>query len=369
VTDEDAHGVRLRPEIVAVPAYKQGRPAPADGFKLSSNENPYPPLPSVVEAVAATLGDLNRYPNAGGADLRQRLADRHGVGLEQVHLGSGSVALLAQFISAAAGVGDEVVYSWRSFEAYPGLVTVAGATSVQVPNRPDGGHDLPAMADAITDRARVVIVCTPNNPTGPVVTAAEFEAFMARVPRDLLVLLDEAYYEFVTDDESVDGIPLLSRYSNLVVLRTFSKAYGLAALRIGYAVGPGAVLNAARSAAIPLSVTDASRVAALASIEAEDELMERVARIAMRRDKLREALVEQGWNVPVSQANFVWLPTGEQTAAANDAFFDAGLTVRAFPPEGIRISVGEQESVDKLLQVAADIVRNLPNGHPGKRLG
>ena len=369
MTDEDALGVRLRPEIVAVPAYKQGRPAPADGFKLSSNENPYPPLPSVVEAVAATLTELNRYPNASGADLRQRLAERHGVDVEQVHLGSGSVALLAQFISAAAGVGDEVVYSWRSFEAYPGLVTVAGATSVQVPNRPDGGHDLPAMAAAITDRTRVVIVCTPNNPTGPVVTSDEFEAFMARVPRDLLVLLDEAYYEFVTDDASVDGIPLLSRYPNLVVLRTFSKAYGLAALRIGYAVGPAAVLNAARSAAIPLSVTDASRVAALASIDAEDELMERVARIAMRRDKLREALVEQGWNVPVSNANFVWLPTGEQTVAANDAFFDAGLTVRALPPEGIRISVGEQESVEKLLEVAADIVRNLPNGHPGKRLG
>ena len=369
MTDEDALSVRLRPEIVAVPAYKQGRPAPADGFKLSSNENPYPPLPSVVEAVAATLADLNRYPNAGGADLRQRLAERHGVDVDQVHLGSGSVALLAQFISAAAGVGDEVVYSWRSFEAYPGLVTVAGATSVQVPNRPDGGHDLAAMAAAITDRTRVVIVCTPNNPTGPAVTADEFEAFMAQVPRDLLVLLDEAYYEFVTDDASVDGIPLLSRYPNLVVLRTFSKAYGLAALRIGFAVGPAAVLNAARSAAIPLSVTDASRVAALASIDAEDELMERVARIAMRRDKLRDALVEQGWNVPVSHANFVWLPTGEQTAAANDAFFDAGLTVRAFPPEGIRISVGEQESVEKLLQVSADIVQNLPNGHPGKRLG
>lgn len=369
MTDEDALSVRLRPEIVAVPAYKQGRPAPADGFKLSSNENPYPPLPSVVEAVAATLVDLNRYPNAGGADLRQRLAERHGVDVDQVHLGSGSVALLAQFISAAAGVGDEVVYSWRSFEAYPGLVTVAGATSVQVPNRQDGGHDLAAMAAAITDRTRVVIVCTPNNPTGPVVSADEFETFMAQVPGDLLVLLDEAYYEFVTDDASVDGIPLLSRYPNLVVLRTFSKAYGLAALRIGFAVGPAAVLNAARSAAIPLSVTDASRVAALASIDAEDELMERVARIAMRRDKLRDALVEQGWNVPVSHANFVWLPTGEQTAAANDAFFDAGLTVRAFPPEGIRISVGEQESVEKLLQVSADIVQNLPNGHPGKRLG
>lgn len=369
MTSEDTLGVRLRPEIVAVPAYKQGRPAPADGFKLSSNENPYPPLPSVVEAVAATLKDLNRYPNAGGADLRARLAERHGVGVDEVHLGSGSVALLSQLISAAAGVGDEVVYSWRSFEAYPGLVTVAGATSVPVPNRADGSHDLDAMADAITERTRVVIVCTPNNPTGTTVTAADFEAFMARVPSDLLVLLDEAYYEFVTDDAAVDGIPLLSRYPNLVVLRTFSKAYGLAALRIGYAVGPAAVLNAARSAAIPLSVTDASRVAALASIDAEDELMERVARVAMLRDRLRDALLEQGWAVPVAQGNFVWLATGEQTVEANDAFFDAGLTVRAFPPEGIRISVGEEASVEKLLQVAEDIVRKLPNGHSGKRLG
>jgi histidinol-phosphate aminotransferase len=369
VSSEDTLGVKLRPEIVAVPAYRQGRPAPADGFKLSSNENPYPPLPSVVEAVAATLRDLNRYPNAGGADLRERLAERHGVTVDEVHLGSGSVALLSQFISAAAGAGDEVVYPWRSFEAYPGLVTVAGATSVQVPNRPDGSHDLDAMAEAITERTRVVIVCTPNNPTGTIVSAEDFEAFMARVPSDLLVLLDEAYYEFVTDDAAVDGIPLLSRYPNLVVLRTFSKAYGLAALRIGYAVGPKPVLDAARSAAVPLSVTDAARVAALASIEAEEELMERVARIAMVRDRLREALLEQGWNVPEAQGNFVWLVTGEQTAEANDAFFDAGLTVRAFPPEGIRISVGEEESVEKLLQVTDDLVRNLPNGHPGKRLG
>lgn len=369
MTDEDTLAVRLRPEIVAVPAYKQGRPAPADGFKLSSNENPYPPLPSVVEAVAGTLAELNRYPNASGADLRERLAERHGVDAQQVHLGSGSVSLLAQFIAAAAGPGDEVVYAWRSFEAYPGLVTVAGATSVQVPNREDGSHDLPAMAAAITDRTRAVIVCTPNNPTGTTVSAADFEAFMAAVPADLLVLLDEAYYEFVTDDAAVDGIPLLSRYPNLVVLRTFSKAYGLAALRIGYAVGPAPVLDAARSAAIPLSVTDAARVAALASIDAEDELMERVARIAMRRDRLRDALIARGWNVPEAQGNFVWLATGQETAAANDAFFDAGLTVRAFPPEGIRVSVGEQESIEKLLQIAEDVVRNLPNGHPAKRLG
>ena len=369
MTTDDAVGVRLRPEILAVPPYKQGRAAPADGFKLSSNENPFPPLPSVLEAATAALGELNRYPNASGADLRARLAERHGVGLDQVHLGNGSVSLLAQLISAAAGAGDEVVYAWRSFEAYPGLVTVSGATSIQVPNRPDGRHDLDAMAAAITDRTRAVIVCTPNNPTGTSVTAAEFDAFMAAVPRELLVLLDEAYYEFVTDERSVDGIPLLGRYPNLVVLRTFSKAYGLAALRIGYAVGPAAILDAARSAAIPLSVTDVARVAALASIDAEDELMERVARIAMRRDELRNALIEQGWVVPEAQGNFVWLATGEQTTEANDAFFDAGLTVRAFPPEGIRVSVGEHESVEKLLTVAADVVRNLPNGHPAKRLG
>ena len=361
--------MKLRPEIVSVPAYKQGRPAPDDGFKLSSNENPYSPLPGVVDSVAAVLADLNRYPNASGIVLRSRLAERHGVDVGRVHLGSGSVSLLAQLISAAAGSGDEVVYAWRSFEAYPGLVTVAGATSIRVPNRPVGSHDLDAMAAAITDRTRVVIVCTPNNPTGTIVPAGDFVAFMEKVPADLLVLLDEAYYEFVTDEASVDGIPLLSRYPNLVVLRTFSKAYGLAALRIGYAVGPERVLDAARSAAIPLSVTDAAQVAALASIDHEEELMERVARIAMLRDNLRTRLIEQGWVVPEAQGNFVWLATGEETDAANDAFFDAGLTVRAFAPEGIRISVGEAESVDKLLQVAGDIVRNLPNGHPAKRLG
>ncbi|MDQ1582977.1 MAG: histidinol-phosphate aminotransferase [Microbacteriaceae bacterium] len=361
--------MKLRPEIVAVSAYKQGRAAPEDGYKLSSNENPFPPLPGVVEAVNVASGQLNRYPNAGGLTLRTRLAERFGVEVGQVHLGSGSVALLSQLIAAAAGTGDEVVYSWRSFEAYPGLVTVTGARSVQVPNRPDGGHDLPALAAAITDRTRVVIVCTPNNPTGTIVTAEEFTAFMEAVPSDLLVLLDEAYAEFVTRADAVTGIPLLDRYPNLVVLRTFSKAYGLAALRIGYAVGPQAVLDAARSAAIPLSVTDPAQVAALASIDNEKALLERVARIAVRRDALRAALIEQGWNVPDAQGNFVWLATGEETDAANDAFFDAGLTVRAFAGDGIRISIGEAESVEKILEVASDIVRNLPKGHPGKRLG
>ncbi|TAM70464.1 MAG: aminotransferase class I/II-fold pyridoxal phosphate-dependent enzyme [Microbacteriaceae bacterium] len=360
--------VKLRPEIVALAAYRQGRTASATGFKLSSNENPFDPLPGVLDAVDAAA-TLNRYPDGAALALRGRLAERFSVGIDQVHLGAGSVALLSQFINAAAGPGDEVLYPWRSFEAYPGLVAVSGARSVQIPNRADGSHDLDAMAAAVTEQTRVVIVCSPNNPTSTIVTADAFVAFMAKLPDDCLVLLDEAYHEFETDPTAVDGAPLLERYPNLVVLRTFSKAYGLAGLRIGYAVGPAPVIAAAQSAAIPMSVTDVAQAAALASIDLEDELLERVARIALRRDELRGRLIDQGWNIPESQGNFVWLATGEETLAVADAFFDADLSVRAFPPEGIRISIGEAESVDKVLKISKEIVRDLPKGHQAKRLG
>jgi histidinol-phosphate aminotransferase len=350
--------VRLRPEIAALPAYRQGRPAPADGFKLSSNENPFDPLPSVRQAVADAAGTINRYPDASALALRERLAERYGVTADEVLVGAGSVSLLAQLIQAAAGPGDEVVYAWRSFEAYPGLVTVTGATSVQVPNRADHGHELDDMASAITDRTRVVIVCSPNNPTGVIVTADEFEAFMGRVPADLLVLLDEAYVEFVRDEASVDGRDLIRRYPNLVILRTFSKAYGLAGLRVGYAIGPVAVLDAARSTAIPLGVTAASTAGALASLEpgAEAELLERVSAIVDRRDRLRAALVAEGWPVPVAQGNFVWLPAGDATEATAEALWNAGVVARPFPGDGIRVSVGEEASV----QVVIDVLKDLP---------
>nr|WP_232497925.1 histidinol-phosphate transaminase [Agromyces humatus] len=348
--------VRLRPEIAALPAYRQGRPAPADGFKLSSNENPHEPLPGVEAAVAASAHAINRYPDATALAVRERIAERFGVTADEVIVGAGSVSLIAQFITAAAAPGDEVVYSWRSFEAYPGLVTVAGATSVRVPNRPDHRHDLEAMAAAVTDRTRVVIVCSPNNPTGTVVTADEFERFMSAVPSDLLVLLDEAYIEFVRDEASVDGRTLIGRYPNLVVLRTFSKAYGLAGLRVGYAIGPVAILDAARSTAIPLGVTAASSAGAIASLEVESELLARVDVIVERRDRVRAALIAQGWKIPQAQGNFVWLPTGDATTAVADRLFDAGLVTRAFAPEGIRVSIGEETSVDILLRILGELV-------------
>ncbi|MDH6235410.1 histidinol-phosphate transaminase [Cryobacterium sp. CG_9.6] len=368
MSQSDQPSVRLRPEIIALPAYKQGKPAQADAFKLSSNENPFDPLPGVIAAVQAETA-FNRYPDASALALRQQLAAKFGVDAEQVHVGSGSVALLAQLILAAAGPGDEVLYSWRSFEAYPGLVAVAGATSVRVPNRADHGHDLVAMADAITPQTRVVIICSPNNPTGTIVTADEFHAFMAAAPTDLLVLLDEAYAEFVTDADAgaVSGGPLLVRYPNLVLLRTFSKAYGLAGLRVGYALGPIPILNAARSTAIPLSVTGQASAAAIASLAAEPELLGRVAVLASLRDATWRALTLQGWQLPASHANFVWLPTGEETAAVAETLAAAGLVVRAFAPEGIRVSIGEDEAMQKLLSVTADIIKSLPPEHAARR--
>lgn len=359
-------GVRLRPEILASAPYRQGKPAPADAFKLSSNENPFEPIPAVLEAIAASA--VNRYPDAAATLLSERLAERFGVSRAEVHVGSGSVAILAQLIQAAAGPGDEVLYSWRSFEAYPGLVTVAGALSVRVPNRADHRHDLPAMAAAVTDRTRVAIVCTPNNPTGTIVTADEFETFMASVPNDLLVILDEAYVEFVTDPAAVNGRRLVGKYPNLVILRTFSKAYGLAGLRVGYAIGPEPILDAARSTAIPLSVTEPAQRAAIAALDHEAELLERVAVIAARRDEVWSAVTAQGWPVPRSQGNFLWFATGADTESANDLFLRNGIVGRSLAPDGIRVSIGEAESVEKLLAGSAEIVEKLPSALSGAAL-
>lgn len=356
--------VRLRSEIAALPAYRQGKPAAAGGYKLSSNENPFPPLPGVLDAIKSAL-DINRYPDATAAELREALAARYGIGPLDVHIGAGSVSLLTQFITAAAGHGNEVVYAWRSFEAYPGQVVVAGATSVQVPLRADGGHDLPAIAAAVTDRTRVVIVCTPNNPTGVIVTRDEFADFMDRIPADLLVILDEAYVEFSRDDAAVDGAELLGRYPNLVILRTFSKAWGLAGLRLGYALGPAHVLDAARASAIPLSVTGVAQAAGIAALAHEAELLERVDHLVERRDRISDGLRALGIPVPISQGNFVWLPFGDDTVEAAGMLESAGIAARVFPGEGIRLSIGEAESVDAVLTIAEEIVDKLPKTAQG----
>ena len=351
-----ASRVRLRAEIESSVPYRQGKPAAADAFKLSSNETPYEPLPAVLAAIAES--PVNRYPDGAATKLRERLAERWGVTAGEVQVGAGSASILAQLISATSAAGDEVVYAWRSFEAYPGLVAVAGATSVQVPNTADFRHDLPALAAAITDRTRLAIVCSPNNPTGTAVTKTDFALFMAAVPSSVLVVLDEAYAEFVTDDEAVNGADLVHQYSNLVILRTFSKAYGLAGLRIGYAIGPEYVMDAARVTAIPLSVIDQAQRAAMVSLDNEPQLLERVTHLSLLRDEVWRALLAQGWDVPRPHGNFIWLPTGDRTDWAAEVLTSHGIVSRSLV-EGLRVSIGEEASVEKLLKAAQEVVSEL----------
>ena len=343
--------VRIRADIAELPPYRQGRLAGPDAFKLSSNENPFSPLPSVVEAIHNAL-DFNRYPDASALSLREALAERYKVSKDAVHVAAGSVSIIAQFMLATASAGDEVMFPWRSFEGYPILARVAGANTIRIALTPDHRHDLQAMASAVTERTRLIIICSPNNPTGTTVSKTEFEAFHAQVPRDTLILLDEAYAEFVTDPDALNGMEYVNaaQYANVVVLRTFSKAYGLAGLRVGYAIGHPRVLDAARATGIPLSVTGIAQAAALASLDAETELRARIDTLNNRRDSMVTALRNMGWGVPSAQGNFLWLPSGIATTQVTTGLQNAGLIVRPYDNDGVRITVGEAESVDVLIR-------------------
>ncbi|CAM3825913.1 histidinol-phosphate transaminase [Nocardiopsis rhodophaea] len=344
----------FRAVLSSIPVYTPGRKvAGPDGrsVKLSSNESPYGPLPSVLDALAAAAGEINRYPDTGAVALTAALAARFGVPEDHVAVGAGSVGVLQQLLEATAEPGAEVVYAWRSFEAYPLLADLSGATSVRVPLR-DETHDLDALADAITDRTRVVLVCNPNNPTGTTAREAELNAFLARVPDHVLVVLDEAYREYVRDPQVPDGLDLFRDRPNVAVLRTFSKAYGLAALRVGFLIGHPHVATAVRKTMVPFAVNHLAQAAALASLEAEGELLERVELTVKERGRVRDALIADGWEVPPTEANFVWLRMGDATLDFAAACEAAGVAVRPFAGEGLRISIGTPEENDALLAVA-----------------
>lgn len=364
MTDGDANKtqnplprVRLRGALDAVPAYVAGRPAAAQAgitaYKISSNENPYPPLPSVLDVVREQAGQMNRYPDMGVSALTEALAKRLDVPAARIATGPGSVGVLGQIITAFCDADDEVVFAWRSFEAYPILVALSGAKAVQVPLTSEARHDLDAMAAAITDRTKVVLICTPNNPTGPSVRTDELEAFLDRVPDDVLVVLDEAYLEFVVSEEAPDALAIHRVRPNVLVLRTFSKAYGLAGLRVGYAVAHEPIAEALRKTAIPFGVNSLAQVAAIASLEAFDELDIRVKELVSERARVVAALEKQGWEIPQTDANFVWFPVGERTAEFAAACQAAGLTVRPYGTDGVRATIAEREANDRLLEVTA----------------
>lgn len=349
---------RLRRALDDLPSYKPGRPAAADStrhtYKISSNENPYPPLPGVLEAVAEAAGTLNRYPDMFATDLVAALAERFGVPPSHLATGTGSVGVLQQIVQATAAEGDEVVYAWRSFEAYPIVVGISGATSVRAPLDAAARHDLDAMASAVTDRTRLVLVCSPNNPTGPAVRRDEMEAFLDRVPQDVLVVLDEAYCEFVRDPRAVDGLEIYRDRPNVCVLRTFSKAYGLAGLRVGFGIAQEPVADALRKTAVPFGVSGIAQRAAIESLRREDALLDRVEVLVAARDRVRDGLLDQGWDVPETQANFVWLALGDDTVAFAQACDEAGIIVRPFPGEGCRVTIAEPDAADLLLRIAGE---------------
>ncbi len=353
---------RFRPVLDQFAPYKPGKPPSASAgrsYKLSSNESPYGPLPSVVKVIAEAVGDVNRYPDNGAAELTEAIATRYDVPPAHVAVGCGSVGVVQQLLEAVADPGAEVLYAWRSFEAYPYLADLAGATSVQVPLR-DESHDLDAMAAAITEHTRLIFVCTPNNPTGTVVLAGELDRFIDRVPGDCLVVLDEAYVEYGRDQKAPDGIAVYRDRPNVAVLRTFSKAYGLAGLRVGFLIGHEPVAAAARKTMLTFSVNALAQAAAVASLAAEGELLDRVDLVVAERERVRSALLGQGWPVPPTEANFVWLRLGGQTLEFAEACDTAGISIRPFAGEGARISIGEPAANDAFLEVAAGFLASSP---------
>lgn len=348
---------RLRPEMEGLPAYKAGqRPAvraDLETFKISSNENPFPPLPGVLEAVMRSAEHLNRYPDPLSTRLVHALAARFDVPAEHIALGTGSVSVCGQIVDSVAGPGDEILYAWRSFEAYPIWAQIAGAVSVQVPLTAGEEHDLPAMASAITPRTRLIFLCSPNNPTGTAIRRDDLYAFLDRVPNDVLVVLDEAYAEFGRDPNVVDGIDVYRNYPNVSVLRTFSKAYGLAALRIGFTIAPAHVAEAVRKTAIPFGVSSIAEEAALESLKHEDELLRRVDALVVERTRIEQALQAAGWQVVPSQANFIWLRLGDESVAFAAECEQLGLTVRPFVGEGVRVTVAETAANDRFIGIAS----------------
>jgi histidinol-phosphate aminotransferase len=350
-------GPRIREVLSRLPAYVPGRPAAAPegltAYKLSSNENPYPPLPSVLDVIRDAACSVNRYPDMAVSELTRTLAAALDVPAECIATGTGSVGVLGQVIQSCCDAGDEVVYAWRSFEAYPIVTTLAGAVPVQVPLDAGHRHRLDAMADAVTDRTRVVLVCTPNNPTGTVVHDGELRAFLARVPQDVLVVIDEAYLEFVQDPQAPDALAIWREHPNVMVLRTFSKAYGLAGLRVGYAVAHPEMATALRKTAVPFGVNSLAQAAAVASLGVVEELQERVDALVKERGRVGDGLRDQGWDLAPSEANFVWFDLGEESSAFTAACERAGLMVRQYGTDGVRVTIGETQANDRLLEVCA----------------
>jgi histidinol-phosphate aminotransferase len=328
-------------------------------MKLASNETVFGPLPSVRAAIEQATEIVNRYPDNGCVQLKAALAKHVGSGFEpeNIAVSAGSVSLCQQLVQITSAPGDEVIFGWRSFELYAPLVQVAGATAVKVPLT-EHTFDLYAMLAAITEHTRLIFVCNPNNPTSTVVDPEALTRFVEAVPPHIVIAIDEAYVEYIRDGMAPDSLGLVQAHRNVVVLRTFSKAYGLAGLRVGYAIGHPKLITALDQVFVPFSVTNISQAAAIASLDAADELLARTDALVADRVRVSAALRDAGFTLPPSQANFVWLPLGPRTGDFVTRAADAGIVLRQYGDDGVRISIGAPKENDALLAFAGDWIAN-----------
>jgi histidinol-phosphate aminotransferase len=361
--------VTFAEKLARMPGYKAGVPtgqssedvASGGIAQLASNESPFPPHPAVVEAIQRTATAMNRYPDPDATLLRRRLAERYETEPGRIAVANGSCEILLAAAEALCEPGAEIVYAWPSFSMYPYLPALTGAREIRVPLAPGYVHDLEAMANEVTAATQLLIVCNPNNPTATHIPAAEIAEFCERIPPHVTVILDEAYIEFQTNDDPDATLDLLDEFPNLVLLRTFSKCYGLAGLRVGYAIGSAGFRAAVDAVRQPFSVNALAQAAGAEAIRHEDDVLRRVESTVAERLRVEEALAELGLKTAESQANFSWIDLGE----AEEADVVAGLgerliAVRAGTPLGdpghIRVTYGTPEENDRFLAGLSELL-------------
>ena len=374
--------IRSSPRLGAIPRYEPGlttaevlaRYGLEHAVKLASNESPFPPLPEVERVVTAGLGGLNRYPDGPGRALRRALAERHGVGPDEVVLGNGSCELILLAGQALLDPGTTVIHPDPSFALYPHLAAAAGADALPVPLAEDGGHDLDAMAAAVDERARLVIVCNPNNPTGVYRAADAIERFLDALPEDLAVLVDEAYFEFVDRPDAGRTMSLARERPNLLVTRTFSKAHGLCGLRVGYGVGGAGWVEALDKVRQPFNTNALAQAAALESLRHPAAVHRRVRETISERARVEQALTESAWAFTPSQGNFILVAPEDSAAGSrsvHEQLLRLGVIVRDGGPLGcpgrLRVSIGTPEENTAFLSARAEVSRPAPREtQPGR---
>ena len=361
--------VTFAEKLARMPGYQAGVPtgqAPeaiaAGGIaQLASNESPLPPHPQVVEAIARTAAAMNRYPDPDATLLRRRLAERYETDPSRIAVGNGSCEILLAAADALCEPGAEILFAWPAFSMYPYLPALTGAREVRVPLAEGDVHDLDAMAAEVTAATQLLLVCNPNNPTSTHIPAAEIAAFCGRVPAHVTIVLDEAYVEFQTNDDPDASLDLLADFPNLVVLRTFSKVYGLAGLRVGYAIGSAGFRAAVDAVRQPFSVNALAQAAGAEAILHSDDVLRRVESTVAERLRVEEGLRELGLATSETQANFSWVDLGEaEEAAVVTGLAERNVAVRPGTPLGapghIRVSYGTAAENERFLRGLSEIL-------------